>query len=34
MELSALIHTKRYILTLIQMQSLCIQGLTQYLESI
>jgi hypothetical protein len=33
-ELLAFIHIKRYILTLIQMPSLCILGLTQYLKSI
>jgi hypothetical protein len=34
MELLEFIHTKRYILTLIQMPSLCILGHTLYLESI
>jgi hypothetical protein len=33
-ELMAFIHTKKYMLTLIQMPSLFILGLTQYLESI
>jgi hypothetical protein len=34
MEPLAFIHIKRYTLTLIQVPSLCILGLTQYLESI
>jgi hypothetical protein len=34
MELLAFIHINRYLLTSIQMPSLCILGLTQYLESI